>query len=283
MHLQHQVPAATKRKEVTQLVDFALVRRSELLQLEEIIGGKSMDICDIQDVSIWIEWCIPWILRTCTVQYWIYSSVTPYTMNCASSHLFHRSHHSLGPWNFRTREGWVYKQTKPRMILCIAMNVGSLYCCNRLQWRQSKQMFCSTLAVWGMAIHLWWAMYACSVLHMIWSVLSMRMLFMMGYAGQMFKHYILLYSLYSFVTHLEFDYIYNLYVYIRATCLAICVYTYYMIQFILSLHAHIQRGARSPATSCFYYYSVWQGRTWHTGEMPIFSLPSNLTQGQVGL
>ena len=78
-------------------------------------------------------------------------------------------------------------------------------------------------------------------------------------------------------------YIYNLYVYIRATCLAICVYTYCMIQFILSLHAHIQRGARSPATSCFYYYSVWQGRTWHTGEMPIFSLPSNLTQGQVGL
>ena len=55
LHLLHQVPAATKRKEVTQLVDFALVRRSELLQLEEIIGGKSMDICDIQDVSIWIE------------------------------------------------------------------------------------------------------------------------------------------------------------------------------------------------------------------------------------
>ena len=55
LHLLPQVPAATKRKEVTQLVDFALVRRSELLQLEEIIGGKSMDICDIQDVSIWIE------------------------------------------------------------------------------------------------------------------------------------------------------------------------------------------------------------------------------------
>lgn len=46
-----QVPAAVKRREVAQVVDFALVRSSELLQLEERIGWKSMDICDIQDVS----------------------------------------------------------------------------------------------------------------------------------------------------------------------------------------------------------------------------------------
>ena len=51
LHSPHQVPAATKKEGVAQMVDFALVRRSELLQLEERIGGKSMDICDVQDVS----------------------------------------------------------------------------------------------------------------------------------------------------------------------------------------------------------------------------------------
>lgn len=51
VHRDGQVPAAAKKKKGVHVVDFALVRRSELLQLEERIGGRSMDICDIQDVS----------------------------------------------------------------------------------------------------------------------------------------------------------------------------------------------------------------------------------------
>ena len=51
VHHAGQVPAAARKKKGTHVVDFALVRRSELLLLEERVGGKTMDICDIQDVS----------------------------------------------------------------------------------------------------------------------------------------------------------------------------------------------------------------------------------------